>query len=203
MKLYQSPSSPFARKVLVAAHERGIADQIEFALMAGIRNGELAADNPLAKVPSLVLDDGTAIYDSLVIVSYFDGLGAGPALIPSDPAARTTVLVRHALANGMMDAAVASVMETRRPDDKIWPDFIQDQHGKVTRGLDTLEGDVAAMGDDVDISTLSVACALGYIDFRLGDMGWRNGRPALAAWYEGFAKRPSMIGTVPSNPPSA
>ena len=197
MKLHNSPTSPFVRKVLIAAHERGLADQIELTGPQTMENGELRADNPLEKVPALVLDDGTALYDSLVIVSYLDGLGSGPQLIPGDHAARTTVLRRHALADGIMEAGVASVMETRRPDDKIWSDAINRQRGKIQRAIDALEGEIEAMGDVVDLSTISTGAALGYVDFRLGDLGWRDGHPKLAAWYEAFAKRPSMVGTTP------
>jgi glutathione S-transferase len=197
MKLHNSPTSPFVRKVLIAAHERGLADQIELTGPQTMENGELRAYNPLEKVPALVLDDGTALYDSLVIVSYLDGLGSGPQLIPGDHAARTTVLRRHALADGIMEAGVASVMETRRPDDKIWSDAINRQRGKIQRAIDALEGEIEAMGDAVDLSTISTGAALGYVDFRLGDLGWRDGHPKLAAWYEAFAKRPSMVGTTP------
>ncbi len=197
MKLHNSPTSPFVRKVLIAAHERGLADQIELTGPQTMENGELRAENPLEKVPALVLDDGTALYDSLVIVSYLDGLGSGPQLIPGDHAARTTVLRRHALADGIMEAGVASVMETRRPDDKIWSDAINRQRGKIQRAIDALEGEIEAMGDAVDLSTISTGAALGYVDFRLGDLGWRDGHPKLAAWYEPFAKRPSMVGTTP------
>jgi glutathione S-transferase len=197
MKLHNSPTSPFVRMVLIAAHERGLADQIALTGPETMANGELRKENPLEKVPALVLDDGTVLFDSLVIVSYLDGLGSGPQMIPADQNARTTVLRRHALADGIMEAGVASVMETRRPDEKIWIDAINRQRGKIERAIDALEGEVEAMGNTVDLSTISVGAALGYVDFRLGDMGWRKGHPKLAAWYEAFAKRPSMVGTVP------
>jgi len=197
MKLFYSPTSPFARKALVAAHERGIADQVELEQVTLQGHPDLKTSNPLEKVPALVLDDGTAIYDSIVIVSHFDGLGSGPRLIPDDQAQRTAILLRHALADGIMEAAVAAVTETRRPEDKIWSDFLEKQKSKITRGLDALDGETAAMGEAVDVANLSVVCALDYVDFRLGDMGWRAGRDALAAWHESFGGRPSLIGTRP------
>lgn len=203
MKLHYSPSSPFVRKALVCAHERGLADRIELTSPATMFNGELRADNPLEKVPTLVLDDGTALYDSFVIAAHFADLGAGPELIPEHGAGRVAVLRRHALANGMMDAAVACVMETRRPEGKIWPDFPERQKGKIARGADALESQAEAMGDTVDLSTISAACALGYVDFRMGDLDWRVGRPGLTAWYAAFSRRPSMIATEPRDPPAS
>ena len=203
MKLHYSPSSPFVRKVLVCAHERGLADRIELTSHATMANGELRADNPLEKVPALVLDDGTALYDSLVIAAFLAGLGEGPELIPEDAVARIAVLRRHALANGVMDAAVARVTETRRPEDKIWPGFLDRQKGKIARAVDALESEAGVMGDTVDLSTISAACALGYVDFRMGDLDWRDGHPGLATWYDAFARRPSMVGTRPRNPPAS
>ncbi len=197
MQLHNSPTSPFVRKVLIAAHERGLADQIALTGAETMANGELRKDNPLEKVPAMVFGDGTVLYDSLVIVSYLDGLGSGPQMIPVDHAVRTTVLRRHALADGIMEAGVASVMETRRPDEKIWIDAINRQRGKIERAIHVLEGEADALGETIDLSTISVAAALGYVDFRLGDMKWRESHPKLAAWYETFAKRPSMVGTAP------
>ncbi|MBC6441245.1 MAG: glutathione S-transferase N-terminal domain-containing protein [Rhodospirillales bacterium] len=197
MKLHQSPTSPFVRKVLVAAHERGLANRIELLPTSTMASGELATDNPLAKVPALVTDDGEAIYDSLVIVTLLDTMGSGPRMMPVDAATRVAVLRRHALADGMMQAAVASVMETRRPDDKIWSDFIHKEHGRVSRGLAVIEGEIDVIGGHVDLATISIGVALGYIDFRLGDFGWRETCPKLAAWYAEFSQRPSMVGTAP------
>ena len=197
MKLHFSPTSPFVRKVMVAAHEKGLADRIELTSPETMTTGELRADNPLEKVPCLVDDDGRALYDSHVIVDYLDSIGSGPVLTPTEPKARVAVLLRHALADGLMDSAVAGVGEMRRPEGLLWSDNLKRQKGKIERALDALEGQADAMGDTLDLGTLSVGCALGYIDFRYGDMHWRNGRPRLAAWYEAFAKRPSMARTAP------
>jgi glutathione S-transferase len=197
MKLHFSPTSPFVRKVMVAAHEKGLADRIDLTSPETMTTGELRADNPLEKVPCLVDDDGRALYDSHVIVDYLDSIGSGPALTPSEPKARLAVLLRHALADGLMDAGVACIGEMRRPEDLRWADSVERQKGKMARALDALEGQAADMGDTVDLGTLSVGCALGYVDLRYGDMNWREGRPKLAAWYEAFSRRPSMVKTAP------
>jgi glutathione S-transferase len=194
MKLHYSQTSPFVRKVMIAAHEKGLADRIEFV------SGDLTDDNPLEKVPALVTDKGEALYDSLVICDHLDSQGGGPELIPGDPVKRSTVLRRHALADGIMEAGLACVMETRRPDDKQWADLVTRQRGKITRALDALEAEAKSLGDTVDLSTIATGAALGYVDFRLGDLNWRDGRPKLTAWYESFAKRPSMAGTEPADP---
>lgn len=197
MKLHYAQTSPFVRKVMIAAHEKGLADKIELVETNPAVSEDLIADNPLQKIPALVTDRGQALYDSLVICDHLDAQAGGPELIPADPAERSTVLCRHALADGMMEAALACVMETRRPEEKQWRDQIERQQGKVSRSLDALEAEAGTFGDTIDLSTIATGAALGYIDFRLGDMNWRDGRPKLAAWYEAFAKRPSMAGTRP------
>ncbi len=194
MKLHYSPTSPFVRKVLVAAHERGVAQNIELTSTSG----ELLSDNPLEKVPTLVLDDGRALFDSFVIVEWLNSQGAGPNLIPADALARTNVLRRHALADGIMEAAVSSVMERRRPEDKQWAGFLKRQRGKIERAIAAL--DTEAMAETVDISTIAVAAALGYVEFRLADLDWRCGHGPLADWFDAFSRRPSMASTAPLNP---
>ncbi len=194
MKLYFSPTSPFVRKVMVAAHERGIAGDIECVSDLD----DLHARNPLAKVPTLVTADGQVLYDSLVIVSWLDARGSGPDLIPDEAPLRDKVLCRHALADGIMEAAVASVMETRRPAEKQWQGFLDHQRGKIERGIATLAG--VDPGSVVDIATISAAAALGYVTFRLPAIDWRSAHPDLALWYDTFAERPSMTATVPRNP---
>lgn len=197
MKLHYSPTSPFVRKVMVAAHEKGLAGKIELTSPNTMSTGELRRDNPLEKVPCLVDDDGRAIYDSHVIVDYLDAIGSGPRLTPADGKARIDVLIRHALADGLMDAAVAGVGEMRRPDGLRSDEALERQKGKVARAIDVLEGEVAALGDGVDLATISVGCALAYTDLRYPAMEWRKGHPKLAAWFERFAQRPSMTATKP------
>ena len=130
MKLYYSGTSPFVRKVMLSAHERGIADQIEF-----LSESDVGTSNPLAKVPSLITDQDEIVFDSLVICDYFESLGPCPPLIPQDLTERNEVLRLHALGDGIMEAAVASVMEGRRPEEKQWSGFHDSQHAKIKGAL--------------------------------------------------------------------
>lgn len=193
MKLHFSKTSPFVRKVMVCAHEKNVADRIELI----DEFAELSSTNPLAKVPALIGDDGHAIYDSLVICVFLDGLSPAPVLIPIETSARVDVLTSHALSNGVMDAAVATVMESRRPQDKQWDDFKASQRGKIERSLDMLDQQCAGYGDTIDLSTISLGAMLGYLDLRMPDLGWRVRCGGLAKWYEGFSERPSMVATDP------
>lgn len=192
MKLYFSATSPFVRKVLVCAHERGLADQIE-----NLEEADVASANPLSKVPALVTDEGEVIIDSFVICDYLEGLGEGPALIPTEGAARNAVLRLHALADGVMVAGVASVTEGRRPEDKQWSGAFERQMAKIEGALAVLEARVAGFGERVDLATISTGAALGYLDLRFASLDWRSVHPGLARWYEAFAQRPSMLATVP------
>jgi glutathione S-transferase len=202
MKLYHSAASPFVRKSLVAAHETGLAGRIEIATIAltpVASNAQLNEENPLGKIPALVLEDGTTLFDSRVICEYLDTLHDGPRLFPADERERWTALRRQALADGLLDAAILCRYETfLRPPERQWSDWIEGQRSKFRRALDALEGEAERFGDTVDIGTISAGCAADYLDFRSLDDGWREGRPRLAAWLEGFAARPSMQATRPS-----
>ena len=202
MKLYHSPASPFVRKALVAAHELGLADAIEIVPVAMTPVKSVPAlndENPLGKIPALVLDDGTALYDSPVICEYLDTRHDGSRLFPAEGPERWTALRRQALADGLLDAAILCRYETfLRPEERQWTDWIEGQRSKFRRALDALEGEAEDFGDTVDIGTVSAGCAADYLDFRSLDDGWREGRPHLAAWLEGFAARPSMQATRPS-----
>ena len=160
----------------------------------------LVADNPLGKIPCLVLDDGGALYDSRVICEYLDTLHQGARLFPAGGAERWEALRLQALADGIMDAALLTRYETfLRPEALRWTAWVDGQLDKVARALDRIEAVAApAFGARVDIGTITVACALGYLDFRFGSLDWRGSRPVIAAWYEGFAARPSMQATTPS-----
>lgn len=198
MKLLYSANSPYVRKCLLVACEVGLRERIE-TLDADAnpikRNPEIAAKNPLGKLPTLIADDGTAIYDSPVIAEYLNELGGGN-LIPRDGPARWTVLIEQALADGMLDAAVLARYERAlRPESLRWNDWIAGQERKITDGLDELERRAAHFGDRVDLGTISFACMLGYIDFRFAHLDWRSGRPKAAAWLATFAKRESMVKT--------
>jgi glutathione S-transferase len=198
MKLRYSPTSPYVRKVLVAAIETGLDKRIELVTTSTTDPASgLINDNPLGKVPALQLDDGSSLYDSPVICEYLDGLHNGPKLLPPSGPQRWTALRRQALADGFMDAAVLRRGEFMRPDGEKSPAFLALQRQKMASAADALEKEAASFGTALDIGLISIACALGYADFRHAADEWRKSRPALAKWYEGFAKRPSIQRTAP------
>jgi glutathione S-transferase len=202
MKLFYSPTSPYARKVLLAAHQLGLIDRIELigsALSPIVGDPQVAERNPLGKIPALVTDDGEALYDSRVIVEYLESLGEG-ALAPaaSDPA-RWTALRHQALADGVQDAALLARYETfLRPEPLRWDDWVAGQMLKIDRALDVLEAEAAALEAGAPLGQIAAASALGYLDFRFAHHDWRAGRPALAAFYARYAARPDMVATDPS-----
>ncbi|GAB4184342.1 MAG: glutathione S-transferase [Thalassobaculales bacterium] len=202
MKLFHSPASPFVRKVLVVAHERGLAGQIE-TVGVGVTPvstpAEVAGANPLGKIPALILDDGSTLFDSRVICEYLDTLGSGPALFPAPGPQRWAALRRQATADGMTDAGILCRYERAiRPAEKQWDGWVDGQMGKVTRALDALEAEAKAGAlAGFDIGAISIACAIGWFDFRMPELGWRTSRPALAAWLAGLASRPSLAATAP------
>ncbi len=201
MKLYFSPPSPFARKVRVVARETGLAPRIEeiHASVSPVKaNADVGRANPLMKVPTLVRDDGTALFDSPVICEYLDGLHAGRKLFPAAGEARWTALRLQAIGDGILDAGILARYETIvRPKDLQWADWIAGQREKWRGALDFLEREAAALAGEPTIGGITAACALGWLDFRYGDDDWRGSRPALARWYEAFAARESMRATVP------
>ncbi len=199
MILRYSSTSPFVRKVTVAAAEMGLADRIAWKnTNAWDPAGDLPGDNPLGKVPTMVLDSGETLYDSRVICEYLDSLHDGEKLLPSDGERRWRTLKLEALADGMMDASVLRLIEEqRRPAEYRWPDWIERQQEKVERGLDVLEQNSERLEERLTIAHVTAACALGYLDFRFSSVAWRENRPRLAAWFEVFAERPSMRETSP------
>ena len=201
MKLRYSPTSPYVRKVMVVALETGLEgklDKIETSVAPTKPNTDVAKVNPLMKVPALALDNGETLFDSPVICEYLDSLHGGAKMFPPAGPARWTALRRQALADGILDAAVLNRYELAvRPEQYRWPDWTAGQMAKVKGALDALESEADKLGATVDIGTITIGCALGYLDFRYADLGWRQDRPKLAKWYEGFAARPSMLATVP------
>lgn len=187
MQLLYSPMSPFARKVRVAAHELGIA--LEVSTINPWTDERLRRDNPLAKVPTVILDDGTALYDSRVICQYLDGLSGGRLI----PAPRWPALLLEAIADGIGDAAVRAVMEKRRDEGERHLDVIDRQFTAVNAALDRLEGETF---EGFHLGEIAVASHLGYLDFR-SVLDWRAGRPKLAAWFDAAARRDSMVATEP------
>lgn len=201
LRLYSSATSPFVRKVLVVLRETGLLGQVELVPAGGnpIDPGTMpVARNPLGKIPALERADGPAIYDSRVICRYLDEL-AKSALYP--PARLWDTLTLEATADGIMEAAVLTRYETMlRLDAARSAPWIAGQRAKITRALDALEGRwMAHLAGPLDCGQIAVGCALGYLDFRLGDLGWREGRADLAAWEARFAERPSMRETVPAD----
>lgn len=181
MKLYHSPASPYVRKVNAVAIHHGIElDRVPTNPHES--PAELLADNPLSKVPCLVTDDGVSLPDSPIICEYLDHLGTGDKLLPEHGAPRWHVLRVAALADGIMDAAVARRMASQHPQDEARAKQDARHKAAIDRALDALEAE-----DDqapMTMGTVGAVCALGYLDFRFGHEDWRASRPKLAAWYE-------------------
>lgn len=201
MKLFYSPTSPYARKCRALAIEKGIESRLEIITASPMSNPpELQAANPLGKVPALVLADGTCIVDSPVICAYLDSLSDAPRLIPADAAARIDALTREALADGIMDATFAIVMERKRPDQQRSPEWLLRWTSAIRRSVAHFNAHIPTR-KQLDIGDLSLACALAYVDFRLGDLAWDAEAPALRAWLSSVHARPSLAATAP--PPGA
>lgn len=199
MKLYWSSRSPFVRKVMVTAHELGLADRItceRVIVSATNPNRDVMAHNPLGKLPTLILDDGGALYDSRVICEYLASLRSTPRLFPADGAQRWTALKRQALADGLQDTLLAWLMERIKPAEQQQAALVDGCRLKLATVLDGMETDAAELTRaSFGIGHIAVGVALSYVDFRFAGENWRDGRPALAAWHAGFAARPSMMAT--------
>ncbi|MGD9544540.1 MAG: glutathione S-transferase [Methylocystis sp.] len=185
--LRYSPASPYARKIRIAADLLGLTERIEIlAADASDPADSLRRQNPLGKIPTLVLEDGASLYDSRVIAEYLDHLAGGGRIIPADPSARFAALRLQALGDGVNDATLLIRYETfTRPESLRYGEAIALQQGKIDRALDTL--DAAPPAGSVDIGQIAVACALGYLDLRF-DGAWRETRPRLVDWLEKFAR---------------
>ena len=200
MKLWYSPASPFVRKVLVMAHETGLIEELELNLVASTAiqpDPELSKVNPLTKIPTLELEDGSTIFDSTVICEYLDTLHDGQKMIPDDET-RWNTLVTQSIGNGIMEAAVGVRYEQAlRPQEHQWDVWMNGQFAKIDKALDVLETWRGARIQDMHIGSITVACALAYLDFRHGDRDWREGRPVLTQMLETFSRRTSMLQTRP------
>lgn len=202
MRLWYSPASPFVRKVMIVAHETGLADRIEIAEVTTTvlaRDANLVRDNPSGKIPAMVLDDGSVLFDSRVICACLDSLHGGAKLIPESGPERFRVMTLEALGDGTMEAAVLVRYEQAlRPEEKRWDKWVEGQMAKVNSSLDDAEARwMELLEGPINMGAVSVGAALGYLDYRFPDIGWRDGRPRLAAWHTGFAGRPSMKATAP------
>lgn len=200
MKLRYSPTSPYVRKVMITAIETGQESVIEkVPTNPWDPETDLPNDNPLGKVPALVVDEGLTLFDSPVICEYLcTRVGAG--LIPDAGVNRWRVLRLQALGDGILDAAVLRFLEGKRPEEIRKPDWIKRQKRVIGRGVDSLEAVVGEWGKELTLGQVTAGAALGYLDFRFPGDEWRTGRPALTDWYEAFARRPSMQQTVPADP---
>jgi glutathione S-transferase len=203
MSLYWSSRSPFVRKAMVAAHETGVAAQLEtirVEVAVTKLNPEVMAHNPLNKIPTLVLEDGGMLFDSRVICEYFDSLNTGPKLFPTEPSEKWTALRREALGSGIMENGVAGIGERARPEQLQSQPHLAAYRAKIQSALDYLETEAAALSRDrFTIGHLSIGCALGYLDFRYADDDWRKGRTNLTAWHKTFAERASFKQTEHAN----
>lgn len=197
MQLFYSPTSPYARKVRIAMLERGLDAGVEVVSVSPFENPVLAAANPLSKIPALVLDDGQALYDSPVICEYLDSLGAAPRLIPEDGDARWTTLRLQALADGVLDAAFSMVMERRRPEPEQSQEWLGRWQASILRALAAADLEPATRTGTLNLGQVTLACALGYLDFRHATIGWQGVAPGLVGWFEDWKSRSSFAATTP------
>jgi glutathione S-transferase len=196
MKLAFSPASPYVRKVTACAIKRGLDKQVE-RVKIGTTDPELLKYNALSKVPTLILDDGTCLFDSPVICEYLDSVGSAPKLFPAAGPARWKALTQEALADGILDATQPRRREIALPQDEGRKSYIELQQGKVARALDEFEKQADSLGNLDTIGEITIGCALGYLDFRYGNEPWRPGHPKLEAWYAKVAKLAPLAETVP------
>jgi glutathione S-transferase len=208
MTLYWSSRSPYVRKVMVAAYEVDVRDQLtlvrkDIAILKP--DGEVIAANPLGKIPVLVLDDGTTFFDSSVICEFLDGLTETPRLFPIARPDRLKAMRWQALGNGLMDLMVIGRAERKRPDGSRSDPHIAAYQRKMMTVLDGLENEAEEISRAAfTIGSLTIGCALSYADFRSAEIGltevsWRNSRPKLAQWHDGFRKRASVQATEHSD----
>nr|WP_059392846.1 glutathione S-transferase [Pseudomonas toyotomiensis] len=200
-KLYYASTSPYVRKVMVVAHVLGLIEQIEKLDSAAHpiqRDERIARFNPLAKVPALQTPDGVSLYDSRVICEYLNASVDG-ALFPAKGAERWTSLVRQALGDGLLDAALLARYEaTARPPEKHWSAWVEAQLSKISAALGEIETQAAHWRSEPDdIGLITIGCALGYLDFRFAEFDWRSEYPATAKWFAEFEQHPAMLATRP------
>ncbi|AMN40637.1 glutathione S-transferase family protein [Rhodoplanes sp. Z2-YC6860] len=194
MKLHWSPRSPFVRKVMIVAHELGLADRLDCVRTVAATtqpHETLMKDNPLSKLPTLVLADGTVIYDSPVICEYFDSLHDGPKLFPATMPERLTVLRWQALGDGMLDFLLLWRNELTRPAQS--EPHLNSYRIKRGKTLESLEAEAATLERmPYSVGHIAVGVALSYIDFRFEGDPWRQQHPKLASWHKAIAARPSF-----------
>ena len=194
MKLHWSPRSPYVRKVMILLHELGLTDRVELTRSVAVTtqpNPAIMADNPLNKIPTLILEDGSALFDSRVICEYLAGLSEDRAFFLEDTRYFTT-LRRQALGDGLLDLMIAWRGECLRPVELRSQAHFDAFAIKLDHALQMLERDADSLAaDDFDIGHIAIGCALAYIDFRFSEREWRSGRPSLTSWHESFEARAS------------
>jgi len=200
MKLIGSLTSPYVRKIRIVLAEK----KIDYDLVIDspwAEGNQVAALNPLGKVPVLVLDDESTLYDSRVIAEYLDTVAPNNRLIPVSGRERINVKRWEALADGTLDAAVAALLESRRPDGERSPSWIERQRDKVTQALRAMSDELGEQpwchGNGISLADIATGCALGYVSFRLGDIPWAEQYPNLARLYDKLMQRPAFAETVP------
>jgi glutathione S-transferase len=200
LRLHWSPKSPYVRKVMICAHELGLVDRLELvrSVAAMLKpNARLMDDNPLSKIPTLVLDDGFALFDSVVICEYLDDLAQG-SLFPKQGPDKWQALRWHALGDGLLDALILWRNERER---EVPLSTLMDAFELKTRAaLKVLDDEAQALAETgVSIGHVTIGCALGYLDYRFDALGWRAIAPRLAEWQSDIARRPSFQSTEPTD----
>ena len=198
MKLYWSSRSPYVRKVMICVHELGLADNIEripAVVSLSKPDATVMRDNPLGRIPTLILDDGRVFHESLLICEYLNSQHAG-TLFPQGEA-RWTALRRHALGNGLLDALLLWRSEIGKPAARQTPEWLTTFALKTRNALEVIEADADALArTPFDIGHVGIGAALAYLDFRFGDFGWRKGHPRADAWMRQFSERESVKKTA-------
>jgi len=200
MKLFTMSASPFGRKVRVVIEEKGLQSQVEIINDNPWKaETQVPAINPVGKVPVLITDSGSAIYDSAIISEYLDSNGPGQTLFPREEPSRWVTLRRASLADQTLDAFILARLENNRPTGEKSENWLRRQHAVVGRCLDAMEGEISTFPEHPTIAHIAFGVALGHLDFRRGpkDANWRDGRSALASWYGVFSERAAMQATLP------
>lgn len=201
MKLHWSPRSPFVRKVMIVLHETGQVDRVtclrSVVAYAAKPNEDVLRDNPLGKIPALVLDDGTALFDSRVICEYLDGLHDGPFLLPAAGPPRLRQMRWQALGDGMADILLLWRNEQMRPEGP-YEVVTRAFERKLRACMETLEDEAGALaGEPFGLGHVAIVCAIGQLDFRFHKSRWTEAFPNLAVWHGEAALRPSVSATAP------
>ncbi len=200
MKLHWSPRSPYVRKVMIVAHELGLEQRIQrVRSVVTMRepNLEVMRDNPLAKIPTLVLENGESLFDSAVICEYLDFLAGGNKVMPPPGSERWPVLTRHALANGLIDILILWRNERDKPKSSQTDEWLSAFEIKTVAALASMERQLLLFDhDNFYLDQITFGCCLSYMDFRFDSFNWRHGRPRLADWYGHFEQRSSAIATA-------